>query len=413
MSTFTQSSNSFSHTNSESSQQNLVSLEKPVFEVSIVMPCLNEAETIETCVKEAVAALTQNNILGEVIVADNGSTDGSQEIAQNAGARVVHVKSKGYGNALLAGFQEATGSYILMADSDGSYNFHDLPKFLERLREGDELVMGCRMPSGGGTIEPGAMPWLHRWIGNPILTGIGKVLFKATVDDFHCGIRAFKRETILNLNLRTTGMEFASEMVVRSTLEKVKISQVPVTLRPDGRSRPPHLRSWRDGWRHLRFLLLYSPKWLFLIPGLLLSLIGFVGLVLLTLSPLKIGHVIFDTNTMLICSMVFLLGIQVLVFYAYVKAYAISAGLLPNDDFLQKLLGKGTVEYGLLGGLFFVILGMGVLLYAFLSWSSGGFNSISYPDSLRVIVPAVTSIILGMQFIFAGFGLAIIGIKHK
>lgn len=382
-------------------------------EVSIVMPCLNEAETLEACVKEALAAIAEVGVAGEVVVADNGSTDGSVELAQKAGARVVEVRRKGYGNALLAGFSSARGKYILMADSDGSYNFHDLKRFLEPLRRGDDLVMGCRMPMGGGTIEPGAMPWLHRWIGNPVLTGIGKLLFRAKVDDFHSGIRAFRRDAILDLSLRTTGMEFASEMVVRATLSKLKISQVPVTLRPDGRSRPPHLHSWRDGWRHLRFLLLYSPTWLFLLPGLFMTVFGLLGTIVLTLTPVQIGAIIFDTNTLLICSVGLVLGVQVIASYAFVKSYAISAGLLPRDRLLARLIESRTVEYGIAIGLLLIVVGLGFLIYAFLSWSKAGFGEISYPASLRIVIPGVTSIALGMQAIFTGFGLAILGIKHR
>jgi glycosyltransferase involved in cell wall biosynthesis len=388
--------------------------EELTLDVTIVMPCLNEAETLEACIKEALAAIAATGVRGEVLIADNGSTDGSIEIAERTGARVIHIRRKGYGNALLGGINSARGEYVLMADSDGSYSFHDLSKFLRELQAGNDLVMGCRLPRGGGTIERGAMPWHHRWIGNPVLSRLGKLFFKSKIDDFHCGIRAFRRDAIIALGLRTTGMEFASEMVVRATLAGLKVSQVPVTLRPDGRSRPPHLRSWRDGWRHLRFLLLYSPNWLFLIPGVSLALFGLIGFLALTWSPLQIGQVIFDTNTLLVCSMSLLLGVQVLSSYAFIKAYAISAGLLPPDRRITKLLeNTKTVEYGLLIGLFFIITGLALLVYAVFFWGKTGFGELSYSSSLRVVIPGVTLLGLGMQTIFTGFGLAILGIKHR
>jgi glycosyltransferase involved in cell wall biosynthesis len=388
--------------------------EEITLDITVIMPCLNEAETLEACVKEACAAIAAAGVRGEVVVADNGSTDGSVEIAERSGARVVHIRRKGYGNALLGGINSARGEYVLMADSDGSYSFHDLPKFLHELQAGNDLVMGCRLPGGGGTIEQGAMPWHHRWIGNPVLSRLGKLFFKAKIDDFHCGIRAFRRDAILNLGLRTTGMEFASEMVVRATLGGLRVSQVPVTLRPDGRSRPPHLRSWRDGWRHLRFLLLYSPNWLFLVPGVSLALFGLIGFLVLTWSPLQIGQIIFDTNTLLVCSMSLLLGVQVLSSYAFIKAYAISAGLLPPDPRITKLLeNTKTVEYGLVVGLLFMIVGLALLVYAVFFWGKTGFGDLSYSSSLRVVIPGVTLLGLGMQTIFTGFGLAILGIKHR
>ena len=269
-------------------------------ELSVVIPCLNEAETLESCIQEASCAMKGSGINGEVIVSDNGSTDGSREIARKCGARVANVAVKGYGNALQAGIQTARGRYIVMGDADGSYDFGEIPNFVERLRNGDDLVMGCRFPRYGGKIEKGAMPWKHRWIGNPILTKLGKILFSSSVNDFHCGLRAFRRDAIVSLNLQTSGMEFASEMVIKATLADMKISQTPITLRPDGRSRPPHLRSWRDGWRHLRLMLLYSSDWLFILPSLLLALVGLSGFVILLLRSSIITEIIFDLNSLIV-----------------------------------------------------------------------------------------------------------------
>jgi glycosyltransferase involved in cell wall biosynthesis len=382
-------------------------------EVSIIIPCLNEAETITDCVKEAREALQEAEVFGEIIVADNGSTDGSQGLAELAGASVVTVREKGYGSALLGGIAQAQGTYILMGDADGSYNFKELSRFMGQLRSGDDLVMGCRMPKGGGQIKPGAMPWLHRRLGNPVLTGIGKLFFKTPIDDFHCGLRAFRADTIRALNLRTTGMEFASEMVVKATLAKCKVSQIPVTLSPDKRSHKPHLRSWRDGWRHLRFLLLYSPRWLFLYPGIFLFLVGLLGFMTLLPGPLKLGTVTFDTNTLLLSSLAIIVGFQVINLYIFAKAYATSVGLLPSDPKIKKLLDGKPAEWGILIGMLFILGGVGLIVYALLTWQSTGFGQLSYPDSLRIIIPGVTAVGVGVQFSFGGFILAVLGIKFK
>ena len=294
-----------------------------LIEISVVMPCLNEAETLLGCIQEAAQAIAAAGVSGEIVVADNGSTDGSQTIAQKAGVRVFDVKEKGYGSALMGGIRVAKGNYVLMGDADGSYDFGELSSFLFRLREGADLVMGCRLPKGGGVIKPGAMPWKHRWIGNPVLSYLGKFFFKAPIDDFHCGLRAFRRDAILGLNLDSTGMEFASEMVVRSVIARLKIEQIPITLRPDGRIRSPHLRSWRDGWRHLRFMLLFSPKWLFLVPGLVLTVVGTLGFFALLVGPISIGHVTFDTNTLLVCSAAILVGFQIVFFAIFTMVFAV------------------------------------------------------------------------------------------
>jgi glycosyltransferase involved in cell wall biosynthesis len=386
---------------------------QPIPEVSIVMPCLNEAETLQACIEEALMAIKSCGVRGEVVIADNGSTDDSPSIALQAGARLVQVKDKGYGNALLGGIQAATGTYVLMGDADGSYDFSELPVFLERLRQGKDLVMGCRLPAGGGTIQPGAMPWKHRWFGNPVLSGLGKLFFRAPIDDFHCGLRAFRRDAILALDLRCAGMEFASEMVVKSTVAGLKITQVPITLRPDRRNRAPHLRSWRDGWRHLRFMLLYSPKWLFFVPGLFLFTAGTFGFLVLMFGPVRIGAVTFDTNTLLICSATILIGFQILFFAIYTKTFAVQTGLLRPDPRITWLLNAQPVEWGVGIGLILALLGMGYLVYSVLQWQEVGFGKLSYSESLRIVIPGVTAVALGVQCIFSGFALAVLGLERS
>src|SRR3989344_2597563 len=382
-------------------------------EVSIVMPCLNEAETLLGCIDEASAAIRACGIQGEVVVADNGSTDGSPQIAEEAGARVVHVEDKGYGSALIGGIMAAHGKFVLMGDADGSYDFGELPAFLARLRTGDQLVMGCRLPSGGGRIEPRAMPWKHRWIGNPVLSGLGKLFFHAPVSDFHFGLMAFDRRAILDLDLRCSGMEFASEMVVKSVVARLKFAQVPITLRPDGRSRPPHLRSWSDGWRHLRFMLLYSPKWLFFIPGTILFLGGLIGFIALMFGPIRIGNVSFDTNTLLVCATALLIGFQAIFFAVYTKTFAVLTGLLRPDPRITRLLKAQPVEWGVGIGLMLLVFGLGYLVFAVIRWKDVGFGNLSYSDSLRIVIPGVTAMALGAQSIFSGFALAVLGLARN
>ena len=383
------------------------------FEVSIVMPCLNESETLRACVEEAKKAIDDTGVSGEVVIADNGSTDGSQAIAENAGARVVNITQRGYGSALLGGIIAARGRYVLMGDADESYNFGELPRYLDKLRGGAELVMGCRLPKGGGTIMPGAMPWKHRWIGNPVLSGLGRIFFKSPVDDFHCGLRAFRKDAILDLDLHCTGMEFASEMVVKSTFAQLKIDQVPITLRPDGRSRAPHLRSWRDGWRHLRFMLLHTPKWLFLLPGLVLTLASLVGFATLVWGPVKIGGLNFSINTLLVCAVGILVGFQTLFFAVYTKVVAVQHGVLSPDSRVKRLLDMPLVEWGLLAGLGLVLAGVAGLIGAVLYWRAAGFGNLPTEQSLRIVIPAVTAIALGVQWMFSGFALAVLGLKVK
>lgn len=384
-----------------------------MIDVSIVMPCLNEAETIGSCIVKAKQSLERLKLNAEIVVADNGSTDGSIEIAETLGSRVVHVEEKGYGNALRGGINAALGQWIIMADADDSYDFSHLDPFVEKLREGHDLVMGCRLPKGGGRIMQGAMPWKHRWIGNPVLSWIGQLFYKSPTCDFHCGMRAFTREAFQRLGLRTSGMEFASEMVIKATLNSMRIAEVPITLYKDGRSRPPHLRSWRDGWRHLRFMLLYCPTWLFLVPGLLLLLTG-AGLgARLWWGPMKIGVFGFDTNTLLVCGMAVVVGLQITLFGIFTRTFAIAEGLLPPTPFWERLSQRFTLEKGLVLGLLILLNGLVFLVKAVLFWKAAGFGAISYPESLRQVIPAVTLITIGVQIIFSSFFLSILDLLRK
>ncbi len=383
------------------------------YELTVLMPCLNEAETIATCIKKALDSIRKHNIRGEVIVADNGSTDNSRDIARSCGARVVPVKDKGYGSALQGGIKAANSEFIIMGDADDSYDFSNIIGFVEKLREGYDLVMGCRLPSGGGKIMPGAMPWNHRWWGNPMLTAIGRTFFKSPVSDFYCGLRGFRKDAIGKLGLRTTGMEFACEMVIKSSLQKLRIAQIPITLYKDGRSKPPHLRTWRDGWRTLRFMLMYSPRWLFLLPGSTLFVLGLFFLILLEFKSLKIGHIHFDTNTILVFVMAILLGSHLIAFSVYTKVFAISEGLLPEDTLFAKISGVITLEVGILIGLGFVLLGIGLVSYSAFAWWRAGFGNLSYPESLRITIPGITMTVLGIQIIFSIFFLSILRLSRK
>ena len=387
-------------------------MQNEMIEVSVVMPCLNEEETLAACIKEARIGLEEANVQGEIIIADNGSTDTSIDIANANGARVVHVAQTGYGSALIEGISAARGTYVLMGDSDGSYDFRSLKRYLNELRQGYDLVMGCRLPAWGGTIEPGAMPWLHRWIGNPVLSWIGRLFFKTSVKDFHCGLRAFKRDAMMGLGLQCSGMEFASEMVVKSITQGLNVSQIPITLRPDGRTRPPHLRSWRDGWRHLRFMLLYSPKWLYQLPGITLLVAGLVGFITLLFGPVKIGDVIFDTNTLLISSAAIIVGTQLLFFAVYVTAFAMKAGLLPIDERVDKLLKSPLIEYGVVLGLLMVFVGIAFIVSATQYWGASGFGPLPYSEGLRMVIPGVTAITLGVMFMFSGFVLELLNLER-
>jgi glycosyltransferase involved in cell wall biosynthesis len=379
-------------------------------EVSVVMPCLNEAETLETCILKAQQALSAAKIPGEVVIADNGSKDGSAEIAERVGARVVHVHAKGYGNALMGGIAAARGKYVVMGDADNSYDFGHIPRFVEQLRAGVDVVMGNRFRGG---IEPGAMPFLHKHLGNPVLSGVGKLLFKSPVGDFHCGLRGFSKAAFERMDLRTTGMEFASEIVVKASLLGLSIAEVPTSLFPDGRSRAPHLRTWRDGWRHLRFLLLYSPRWLFLYPGIALMLAGTVlGLWLLP-SPRTVGGVTFDVHTLVYAAAFVLLGFQSIAFACFTKIFAISEGLLPPDPALEKMFRYVTLEVGLVIGSLMSAIGFGASIYAVTGWGTRHFGMLDYSRTMRIVIPAVLFLMLGVQTIFASCFLSVLGLRRR
>jgi glycosyltransferase involved in cell wall biosynthesis len=386
-----------------------VPAEKQV-ELSIVMPCLNERETVGVCVRKAIATLRETGIEGEVIVADNGSTDGSVEIARAEGARVVNVDEKGYGNALKGGILASRGEYVLMADSDDSYNFAHIPRFVEQLRAGSELAMGNRFRGG---IADQAMPFLHRYLGNPALTGIGKLFFGSPCGDFHCGMRGFRKDSFRRMDIRSTGMEFASEMVVKASLLGMKVSEVPTTLSHDGRSRAPHLRTWRDGWRHLRFLLMYSPRWLFFYPGMALMLVGLIGCVLL-LPGQRVFHGIgFDVHTLLYAFACMQLGFELIAFATFTKVFAITEGLLPEDPRLERAFRWVTLETGLVFGGLLMFCGMGGTIFAVSGWARGSFGALDAEHMLRVVMPSVFSLTMGVQIIFSSFFLSILGLRRR
>ena len=379
-------------------------------ELSVVMPCLNEAETLETCIRKAQRAIREANIAAEIIIADNGSSDGSQQIAERLGARVVSVKARGYGNALMGGIAAASGQYIVMGDADDSYDFGQIPKFVEQLRRGADLVMGNRFRGG---IQKGAMPLLHRYLGNPVLTWLGRLFFGSPVGDFNCGIRGFRKDACERMGLRTTGMEFATEMIVKATLLKLPIAEVPTTLSPDGRSRPPHLRTWRDGWRHLRFFLLYSPRWLFLYPGLVSMTVGTLLGTWLLPSPRTIGSVTVDVHTMVYAAAFVLLGFQSIAFAVFTKVFAISEGLLPPDPTLDKLFRYITLEVGLAVGTLLTLGGLATSLYAVGAWGSRHFGPLDYSYTMRLVIPAALMLTLGAQTIFASFFMSVLGLRRR
>ena len=379
-------------------------------ELSVVMPCLNELETVGVCVRKARASLHEAGIRGEVIVADNGSRDGSVELAESEGARVVHITDKGYGNALKGGILAARGEYVLMADSDDSYEFGHVMRFLEQLRSGSDLVMGNRFRGG---IAKGAMPPLHRYLGNPVLTRIGRLFFDSPCDDFHCGLRGFRKDSFLRMDVRSTGMEFASEMVVKASLLGMDVREVPTTLAPDGRSRPPHLRTWRDGWRHLRFLLMYSPRWLFLYPGAALIALGLAGCAWLLPGPRILDGVEFDVHTLLYAFVAVLLGFQLAAFAVFTKIFAISEGLLPEDPRLSRVFNYITLETGLVLGGLLIVAGIGGSIFAVSGWAHSSFGELNPVRILRIVMPAVFSLTLGVQIVCSSFFLSILGLRRQ
>jgi len=379
-------------------------------ELSVVMPCLNEAATVGLCVKKAIDALERHGIRGEVIVADNGSADGSQQIARDMGARVVPVERRGYGSALQSGIAAARGQFILMGDADDTYDFSQLNEFVAKLREGYDLVMGNRFK---GKILPGAMPPLHRYLGNPVLTGLGRLFFKSPVGDFHCGLRAFRKDAIEGLGLRTLGMEFASEMIVKAAAFGLRVTEIPTTLAPDRRDRPPHLRTWRDGWRHLRFLLLYSPRWLFLYPGIALFALGILLNAFLLPGPRRIGNVVFDVHTLLFAAMAILIGFQSVVFATFTKIFAISEGLLPEDPRLTRMFRYVTLEVGLILGILLILAGAGAWVLGLEYWRIHEFGPLDPEKTLRIVIPGVVCFTLGFQVVLSSFFLSVLGMSRR
>jgi len=378
-------------------------------ELSILMPCLNEAETIETCIRKAKDFLVRCAVSGEVLVADNGSTDGSVGLAEGLGARVVHVAERGYGAALSAGISAACGTYVIMADADDSYDFANLSSFLEKLRTGYDLVMGNRFRGG---IEPHAMPLLHRYLGNPVLSFLGRLFFQIPVGDFHCGIRGFRRRAILDLGLRTTGMEFASEMIVRSGLARLSIAEVPTTLKPDGRSRAPHLKTWRDGWRHLKFLLMLSPKWLFLFPGVLLSGFGLLLCAALMGGPVWISSgIVLDLKSFLAGCLFAIMGIQLLTFGALARYYATVKGILPPGPRSNRLVTWCKTDNVVLVALAIVVIGGSLFGVAFYQWARVDFGTLTNPLVPRLVVAGLSAVAVGIQMGFAGFLFSIFDIE--
>jgi len=382
----------------------------PTPELSIVMPCLNEAETLATCIEKAKRFLETHGVAGEIIVADNGSTDGSQEIASRLGARVVHVADRGYGSALHGGITAARGRYVILGDSDDSYDFSELGAFLDRLRKGDALVMGNRFE---GRILPGAMPPLHRYLGNPVLSALGRLFFRSPVGDFHCGLRAVNRAAYDVIAPTTSGMEYASEMVIKATLAGLPISEVPIVLHPDGRSRPPHLRSWRDGWRHLRFMLLFSPRWLFLVPGSLLFGIGAAASAWLMTGVRRVGPLWLDIHTLLIAGLACLLGYQLIVFAVFTKVYAVNQGFQPEPAYFDRLFRNVSLETGIAAGLVLTTVGFAALVAAVWSWRTVDFGVLDPRATMRQVIPGAILLVLGIQTVFSSFFLSTLGIQRR
>lgn len=375
-------------------------------ELTILMPCLNEAETLATCIDKAQSFLARTGISGEVLIADNGSSDGSQDIARDHGARIVHAEERGYGAALSAGIAAARGRFIIMGDADDSYDFANLDPFVAALGDGADLVMGNRFAGG---ISRGAMPWHHRYIGNPVLSFVGRLFFSAPIRDFHCGLRGFSQRAVLDLNLRTTGMEFASEMVVKARLSQLDMREVPTTLRPDGRSRPPHLRSFRDGWRHLRFLLLFSPRWLFLYPGLLLLCAGLLVGAFLLRGPLRIGAITFDIHTLIVAALCVIMGVQSIAFAIMGRRFASRYGFIPRSSY-DRLLEALTLERILLGASLLVLGGVIALFWGVSEWARRDFGPLTSTATLRAVILSMTALVTGFQLMMSAFMSSIINI---
>jgi glycosyltransferase involved in cell wall biosynthesis len=377
-------------------------------ELTILMPCLNESETIGRCVAKARAFLARSRVVGEVLVADNGSTDGSQALAAANGARVVNIPQRGYGSALIGGIRAARGTYVIMGDSDDSYDFTALEPFVEKLREGYQLVMGNRFQGG---ILPGAMPMLHRYLGNPVLSALGRIFFHSPCGDFHCGLRGFHRDAILGLDLQAPGMEFASEMVVKATINNHKITEVPTALSPDGRSRPPHLRSWRDGWRHLRFLLLFSPRWLFLYPGLALFVTGLLMTAWLLPKPRRLGSATLDIHTLFYASLFIVVGYQSVLFWVFAKIHGAREGIVPPDPWFRSVVGVFKLEVGVVSSAVLLLIGLALAGYALGSWGVEQFGPLSPTEAMRLVIPSGTAILLAFQTAYSGFFMSMLEIR--
>ena len=380
-------------------------------ELTILMPCLDEALTLPGCLQEAQEVIEKLGVTGEILIADNGSTDGSQAIAAAAGARVVAVEQRGYGHALNTGINAAKGRFVIMADADGSYDFRESGPMLDALREGADIVMGNRFAGG---IQPGAMPWKNRYIGNPALSFLGRLFFKIPTRDFHCGLRGGSKQALTGLDLRTGGMEFASEMVIKACLSGLKMVETPVSLRPDGRDRAPHLRPWRDGWRHLRFMLLFSPRWLFMLPGLGLLLSGLIGFAMLLKGPLTVGPVTLDVHTLLYAAAAILCGFQAVAFAVISKVFVHEAGLSPQPKGGPYSPYAGfTLERGIVGAVALAALGMGLSIESVLIWQDNAFEDLSPTRILRWVIPAVTCLILSLQLMLAGFFVDMIRLRLR
>jgi glycosyltransferase involved in cell wall biosynthesis len=382
-------------------------------EITIVMPCLNEADTVAACIGKARLGLERAGVAGEILLADNGSTDGSTEIAEKLGARVIHVKKKGYGNALKGGIEAARADWIIMGDADDSYDFSDIEGFVRKLREGNELVMGCRLSGGGGRVMPDAMPWSHRWIGNPMFTFMARHMFSSPINDVYCGLRAFTKELYHRLDLRCEGMEFATEMIIKASVRGARIAENPITLHPDGRkTHAPHLKTFRDGWRTLRFFLIFSPRWLFLYPGLALALAGIAGYGVV-LTGFQYHGIRFDAHTLLFASLAILLGYQSILFAIFAKTFAINEGLLPENAAMKRFFEVMYLERGLLAGALSFLAGLVLLAAAVTQWWSVRFGDLDYSRTMRWVIPGVTLTALGFQTILSSFFVSILGMKRR
>ena len=382
---------------------------KKTKELTVIMPCLNEAETLERCIEKAQKCMNDNGINGEVLIADNGSTDGSIEIAKKCGARIAHISERGYGAALRGGTSEACGKYCIMGDADDSYDFSQLMPYMEKLREGYDLVMGNRFKGG---IEKGAMPLLHKYLGTPVISFIGRLFYHNKIGDFNCGMRGYNTEKIIDLNLKSNGMEYASEMIVQSALHNYKIAEVPTTLSVDGRSREPYLSTWSDGWRHLKFLLLHSPNWLFLIPGLFLIILGFIMMVTLVIGPVIINDISFDINTMLFAAGFILAGVNAVLFSCYTKIFAAQTGYIPLTDSVRKI-SKFTMEKSIIVGILMILGGLIASVASIAIWSKTSFGDLNPEEIMRITIPAITSCVIGVELVFGGFFLEILRIEHN